>query len=319
MIHTRNGAKMNELISVIIPIYNAKEYLNKCVDSVINQTYKNIEIILVDDGSNDGSEEICKTYSQNYKNISCIHIENNGVSNARNQGIKISNGKYIGFVDADDYIDDGMYEVLHNLINYDIKYDMSVCEIYDRKSNGVQKLNSQEAIYNLFNINSFGGYACNKLFRKEKIDLLNLEFRENISMCEDLLFTYIYCKNSNNIIYTSEKYYFYINNDHSLVNNSFNVKQMSVIDTFNIILKDESMYGENIRACIKSNYVVILLKIYVKLLIQKSNSNIENISYIKDIINKNFKVFIKTNNIPFKYKLYSIIIMYFPVIIRLLK
>lgn len=310
---------MNELISVIIPIYNARDYINKCVDSVINQTYKNIEIILVDDGSNDGSEEICTYYSQVYKNISCIHIGNQGVSNARNQGMKISRGQYIGFVDADDYIDEKMYEVLYELINYEIKYDMSVCEIYDRKINEIRQLSSKEAIYDLFSINSFGGYACNKLFRKEKIDMLSLEFKTNISMCEDLLFTYNYCKNSNNIIYTSDKYYFYINNDNSLVNSRFNIKQMSVINAFNIILNDESIYEDDIQSCIKSNYVLILLKLYVKLLIEKNDLNRENIAYIKEIIDTYFKVFIKEKNIPYKYKFYSIIIMYFPWVIRLLK
>lgn len=101
-------------VSVIVPIYNAEKYLNKCLESIIGQTYKNLEIILVDDGSPDNSPEICDDWAQKDSRIRVIHKKNGGVSSARNAGIDLAQGDYIGFVDADDWIEPNMYEVLIN-------------------------------------------------------------------------------------------------------------------------------------------------------------------------------------------------------------
>ena len=96
-------------ISIVIPIYNAEDHLQRCVDSVLNQTEKNIEIILVDDGSKDNSIEICKNYLNQDKRVQLIHQENSGVSAARNRGIEQACGEYIGFIDSDDWIEPNMY------------------------------------------------------------------------------------------------------------------------------------------------------------------------------------------------------------------
>ena len=101
---------MSDLISIIIPVYNVEKYLERCVKSVINQTYKNLEIILVDDGAKDNSGKMCDELSKLDSRIKVIHKENGGLSDARNFGLKIATGDYIGFVDSDDYIADDMYE-----------------------------------------------------------------------------------------------------------------------------------------------------------------------------------------------------------------
>ena len=103
---------MASKISVIIPVYNVEQYLEKCLDSILNQTYKNIEIILVNDGSIDKSGLICDEYSRKYNNIKVFHKENGGVSSARNLGIDNATGQYLAFIDPDDYIDVNMYEIL---------------------------------------------------------------------------------------------------------------------------------------------------------------------------------------------------------------
>ena len=95
---------MNEKISVIVPVYNVEKYIGECIKSIINQDYENIEIILVDDGSNDKSGEICDEYTLKDKRVKVIHKENGGVSSARNRGIESSTGEYIAFVDGDDYV-----------------------------------------------------------------------------------------------------------------------------------------------------------------------------------------------------------------------
>ena len=106
-------------ISVVIPIYNVEKYIERCIDSVLNQTYMNLEIILVDDGSPDRCGEICDNYAQIDKRIRVIHKENGGLSSARNAGLRIATGDYISFVDSDDWIEPHMYEtLLKNAINY---------------------------------------------------------------------------------------------------------------------------------------------------------------------------------------------------------
>lgn len=109
---------MNDLISLIIPIYNVEKYLDKCIETIINQTYSNIEIILVDDGSTDASGEISDIWKEKDKRIKVIHKENGGLSSARNAGIDIAKGKYIGFIDSDDYIDLEMIEIMRESYIY---------------------------------------------------------------------------------------------------------------------------------------------------------------------------------------------------------
>ena len=110
------------LISVIVPVYNVEKYLAKCIDSIIAQTYTNLEILLVDDGATDSSGAICDEYAQKESRIRVIHKENGGLSDARNRGIAEARGEYLGFIDSDDYIDVDMYELLYNLIQkYGVK------------------------------------------------------------------------------------------------------------------------------------------------------------------------------------------------------
>lgn len=117
--------KFDKKISVIVPIYNVENYLSDCIDSIENQTYKNIEIILVDDGSTDKSLEIAKKFEEKYKNIKVISQKNNGQGSARNTGLKFSTGDYISFIDSDDLIDANMYECM---ISQALKYDLDIVE-----------------------------------------------------------------------------------------------------------------------------------------------------------------------------------------------
>ena len=118
--------KEENLVSVIIPVYNVEKYLPKCLDSVINQTYKNLEIILVDDGSPDNSGKICDEYAEKDSRIKVIHKENGGVSSARNVGIKQAKGQYLLFVDSDDYIKDGYFDAVRGAA---LKYQCDIIQI----------------------------------------------------------------------------------------------------------------------------------------------------------------------------------------------
>ena len=108
--------KANEKISVIVPVYNVKLYLHKCVDSILNQTYQNIEVLLIDDGSTDGSSDICDSYTEKDSRIKVVHKKNGGLSSARNTGLDMATGEYILFVDSDDYIDIEMIRRLYDAL-----------------------------------------------------------------------------------------------------------------------------------------------------------------------------------------------------------
>ena len=133
---------MEALISIIVPVYNVERYIYKCIDSLVNQTYKNIEIILVDDGSTDNSGKICDEYSQKDNRIKVIHQCNKGVGEARNTGLKAAVGDYIGFVDPDDFVDYKMYELLYTDI-VESKSEIAVCSSYRIDLDGKKSVDFQ--------------------------------------------------------------------------------------------------------------------------------------------------------------------------------
>lgn len=117
-------------ISIIVPVYNVEKYLEKCVRSILAQTFTDFELILVDDGSPDSSGAMCDQFAKQDERVKVIHKENGGLSDARNAGIEIATGEYLGFIDSDDYIADDMYELLYtNIVKEDA--DLSICGIYD--------------------------------------------------------------------------------------------------------------------------------------------------------------------------------------------
>ena len=124
---------MNDKISIILPVYNVEKYLNKCIDSILNQTYKNFELIIIDDGSTDNSSTICDSY-KNDSRVIVIHQDNKGLSVARNKGIDMSTGNYITFIDSDDYIDSKYIEILYNIISNN-NSDIVMCNKIEFKEN----------------------------------------------------------------------------------------------------------------------------------------------------------------------------------------
>ena len=125
----------NPLISIIVPVFNVKNYIEKCILSLINQTYENIEIILVDDGSSDGSEIVCDKFQSKHKNtIKVIHQKNQGLSVARNVGLENASGEFVCFVDSDDYVEPTMLETLFNSLSF-ANADISICSFFEENEN----------------------------------------------------------------------------------------------------------------------------------------------------------------------------------------
>lgn len=196
------------LISIIIPVYNTEKYLKECVESVLAQTYKKIEIILIDDGSTDNSYNICKKLSVNNKeySIKIIHIENSGVSKARNIGIKHAKGEYLCFLDSDDYLDDDYLEIMFNTLNkgkVDIVFSNYKIDYGNKKVIKTQRL--PRGIYEnqgLMNISIddgtitgiLFGSACTALYKKRIIEEYQIKFPEKIKVNEDGIFNLLILK-----------------------------------------------------------------------------------------------------------------------------
>ena len=172
---------MKPLVSIIVPVYKVEKYLDRCVESLVNQTYKNIEIILVDDGSPDNCPEMCDAWAQKDSRIVVIHKENGGVSSARNKGLESARGEWIWFVDSDDYVELFALEKLVPMTdNSDlIIFDTRIDELY---------VKDDRFFDNYYFMYRFGFGPCNKLYKKSIITENNLKFDVEEAIGEDLLF-----------------------------------------------------------------------------------------------------------------------------------
>ena len=219
------------LISVIVPVYNAEKYLSKCLDSILAQTYTNLEIILVDDGSTDNSSKICEKYARKDNRIKVIHKQNGGVSSARNTALAIVTGEYIGFVDSDDYVDHDMYDYLLSLIILN-KADISRCSIYEISPiiSNTKSLPPQKALEVCYP----HLYVCNMLFSKACI--ANIAFDEDIAFGEDMKFCVEALSNSKKAVCGCEPKYHYYTNPKSATKKSFNIKKLTYFKAAEYVL-----------------------------------------------------------------------------------
>lgn len=221
-----NIAKMKDLISIIVPIYNVEDYLCRCIDSIINQTYKNLEIILVDDESPDRCGVICDEYAQKDNRIKVIHQKNKGLSGARNTGIESANGRYIAFVDSDDYIASDMYEILYSDIE---KYNagISICNRYYEFEDGrrverykqtreTKVYSGKEAIIEMNNYSSFDMSAWDKLYRRELFD--EIRFPEG-KLSEDFFIMYKLLDKAQIVTFNPKHLYIYVQRNNSISRN----------------------------------------------------------------------------------------------------
>lgn len=205
---------MESLISVIVPIYKVEKYLKKCIDSIINQTYKNLEIILVDDGSPDNCPKICDEYACLDDRIKVVHLENGGAGKARNIGFDLSTGDFISFIDSDDVISNDFYEYLHGLFEDDV--DITECEYFsfDNEeisfcSTGkvkVEEYDMTEAMEAHIKERAFKQVVWNKLYRRRIIS--NIAFPHGKKI-DDEYWTYKVIANSKKLIHSSKVMYAY--------------------------------------------------------------------------------------------------------------
>ena len=224
---------MNPKVSIIVPIYNSEKYMSKCIESILNQTLSEIEIILVNDGSTDNSRKIIENYAKKDNRIKVIHQQNSGPSVARNKGIRIAKGKYIGFVDSDDYIEPNMYEELYNNAN-NKNIEVAMCSYNEKHlyndieyvikpkldSNRIyEKEDIKQGIISTFSKNdNYGFYSlCNKLYLKEWLIKENLTIDTNRDHGEDARLNLILLTKVNSIYFINKPLYnYYIRKRESL-------------------------------------------------------------------------------------------------------
>lgn len=219
-------------VSIIIPVYNTEKYLKRCLDSISSQTYKNLEIILVNDGSTDNSYDICISYQKKDSRYNIINKSNGGVSSARNEGIKIASGEYICFFDSDDEIEHNMIEkLLKNFIDYNV--DLSICD-YNILNNKIKKksqiksflISSKEEYHKNYKI--YQGYLWNKMFKTSIVK--QISFDNDIHCCEDELFITKYVEFCKTFFYDNTKLYnYYIRSNSSSGTQKINKRQVTKI------------------------------------------------------------------------------------------
>lgn len=229
---------MDDLISVIVPVYNVEKYMSKCVESIQRQTYQNIEIILVDDGSPDHCPEICDQFAKEDSRIKVIHKKNGGLSDARNAGIEVANGEYLAFVDSDDYISREMIEKMYCRIIRD-QSDMAICNIDFVDENGnllnsntiqVDNMTVEEPRFwrELYGVNyTYCIVAWNKLYAKK----LFKDVRYDVGkLHEDEFIIHKLVSKCEKISFLSEKLYCYLQREQSITNSEYTVKRMDVAE-----------------------------------------------------------------------------------------
>jgi len=284
-------------ISIIIPVYNIEIYINECVESILNQTFQNYEVILVDDGSTDNSGRICDELSDKHTNIKVIHKNNGGLSSARNAGIRDASGEYLMFVDGDDFLIDNecLEKIEKNLGNYDIlQYKMkyfyqknnkfldlkNICDITKEKT-------SQEKIYKLICNGCLSISACDKILAREYILKYNLFFEENL-ISEDVHWSlHIYEKNPTINIINIPIYGYRKQRENSITNNC---NKKSIESQLKII---EYWYNHNyMNVQLKQIYYAYLAYLYLILITQCGNEYKDEIIKYKELLkyNGNYKV-----------------------------
>lgn len=284
-------------ISVIIPMYNAEKTIYDCIMSILKQTYKNIEIIVINNASSDKGLDICKKLQCNDNRIKIINTNIKGVSNARNIGIKNAIGEYIGFVDADDTIEEKMYEVLVNNLKR-TNADISMCGykiidlndeiIYHNNTKKIEIYKPKEAVKELLRDKSFSGSVWNKLFKKELCE--TVKFDTEFSVDEDRVFLLKCILLSKEIVYEDVCEYNYIKRYDSVTNKKMstdNKKMMQLIESNKVIRNIIEKKYLDLKDYITLNEFMSMLNLYRFLATSQNRKELlEDLKHVRNILKK---------------------------------
>ena len=308
------------LISVIIPVYNVEEYLHYAIESLEKQTYKNFEIILVNDGSTDNSGELCDEYSEKYSNVRVFHKENGGLSDARNFGVQKAKGEFITFLDPDDYLEVYSLELLASI------QEMQDCDIVSTRVKATELYNvysnrslTEEDIKNVIVMNrdifleeAFYDKvatvsACWKLYRKS---ILEIPFPKG-KIYEDLYIISEHVGKANKIVHTPIQIYNYYRRQGSIVNSKFTSKQYDFFDAINhnrTVIKNKYNDKKSLENAVNAKEVAGGLKICNTAYL----TNLNDVNKINSILKKNKMSFLLNKRINIKFKIKYILFILSP-------
>lgn len=276
-------------VSVIVPVYNVEKYISKCLDSLVNQTLEDIEIIIINDESKDSSIDIVKEYAQKYNNIKVYEKENGGLSDARNYGLQFAKGKYIAFLDSDDYVDVNLYKRMYEKAKAEDS-DMVECNfywVYDNKTKKDigQKYKGKKQMFEKARV-----VAWNKLYKKEILDKAKIQFPKGLRY-EDVEFFYKLVPYMERVSFIKEPLIYYVQRRQSIVNtqNEKTKDIFTVLDNVIQYYKENNLY-EEYKEVIEYTYARLLLCSSFKRMCKIKDKNIRkkllNETWIN--LNKNF-------------------------------
>lgn len=327
----------NIKISIIVPVYNVKDYLRKSIDSYLNQNFNDYEIILVDDGSKDGSEKICDEYKDKYNNIKVIHQKNIGAHNARNAALKISNGKYVCFFDADDYVEFNMLDKLYNIAennNLDLVISGFYIDTYYNDNDYIcfkyiPYTNKNEDIVIVNNKKDFRKLAIanfdnnmfyspwNKLYKKSYLDNYNITFP--ITYRDDFPFVLSVIKDIENVAFIRECFYHFVrkrvdSETQKFVNNLYEKREEEHKYMIDIFTYWDVMNDKNALEVISRRYIDRVIECMVNLFSENAKiDRKERLLQINNMLNNNNLDIALNYALPKKYYLK---LMYIPLRIK---
>ena len=317
----------NSLISIVVPIYNVEKYLNECIDSIIAQTYKNIEIILVDDGSPDSCPVICDNWKEKDYRVKVIHKENGGLSDARNVGIENAKGNYICFIDSDDYVEKNYVEELYNkIVTEEVKISQCGIKYVDDNHQIIKNVGYKNNC--VLPGRKVIEDSCDKHFTENEVvwnRLYDINLFKNLKfpkgkLHEDEYITYKLLYNEEKIAIVSNCLYNYRQSDNSIMRSNYSLKRFY---DFLEAYKEKIDYFKNkkdivIHDMVIKSYLSNLSNIYIK--IKKSIQNPQSyLKSIKEEYKKYYKYIKRSKNIGLKNKIKVSIFYFSPYIYTLLK
>lgn len=260
----------NDLVSIIVPVYNAEQYLIKCVDSILSQTYANIEIILVDDGSVDGSAKIMDKYQSSYPNVVCIHKKNEGISATRNAGLELAKGKYIVFIDSDDIVDcrmvelcaDTLYNTQSDIVGFSWQNFSDADDLPKAHFSDKLIVKTGKKIMPYFLTDNRLYCAVRYVYKKSILDKFNICFKKEIKTGgEDQLFIYNYIKHCDKAVFLDYNGYFYFNNEKSATGGKVKPNHYNDLSVRKFIVDDVDKKNiSRAKAHLMKGYLAFLLK-----------------------------------------------------------
>lgn len=254
-------------LSIIVPVYGVEKYLQHCLDSILQQTFQDFEIILVDDGSKDNSGKICDDYAAQDTRIKVIHQENAGLAMARNSGLTVAVGLYVAFVDSDDWLEPDMYEMLFSDIEQNMA-DIALCGYVNDYGTGkkydvstkkdILVLDSEKAIEIMLKGKPFGAYAWNKVFKRALLEELRFP---NVRFAEDVFFTWNLFHRASKITYNSSAKYHYRQRPESLCSAAFNLNKLSEIEVRKLTYQSTALHYPQLVELAFARYMQCVIQI----------------------------------------------------------